>query len=298
MTENKSSALGKFTDKLYGGIKMSWLKVILFAVCTAVLTSVFLIVSVFKDTSFERMGVHLEAWILFAIIIMANCEKPLESALKTFVFFLISQPLIYLIQVPFTHMGWGIFGYYKYWGFITILTFPAAFIGWYIKKKNWLSLVIIAPILCLLAYYTVGAVKEIMGNFPHLIITAIFCIIQIILYVYAFTGNTVQRIVGAVIPTVVAVVIGIMILGSPVDVNANMPLPDNVILTDNATVEVEDKELANISISATGEDTTISIHATKYGESSFTIKDGDKEYNYSIKVYEENGTGQVEVNPK
>lgn len=29
-------------------------------------------------------------------------KKPLESALKTFVFFLISQPLIYLLQVPFS----------------------------------------------------------------------------------------------------------------------------------------------------------------------------------------------------
>ncbi len=59
-----------------------------FAVGTAVISTVFLIVPIFKNTSFMRMGETLEAWIFFAIIIIANCKKPLESALKTFVFFL------------------------------------------------------------------------------------------------------------------------------------------------------------------------------------------------------------------
>jgi len=52
----EKSALRKFTDKLYGGIELTWLKVILFAIGTAVLTAVFLIVSIFKNTSFMRMG--------------------------------------------------------------------------------------------------------------------------------------------------------------------------------------------------------------------------------------------------
>ncbi len=71
-------------DKIYGGLEMSWLKVIILAVLSAVITSVFLIVPVFKNTSFERMGVYLEAWIFLAICIIANTKKPLEAALKTF----------------------------------------------------------------------------------------------------------------------------------------------------------------------------------------------------------------------
>ena len=121
---------------------MSWLFVVLLAVGSAVLTSVFIIIPVFKNTSFYRMGVFFEAWILLAVMIMSNCKKPLESALKTFVFFLISQPLIYLIQVPFNQMGWQLFSYYKYWFIWTLLTFPMAFVGWYIKRKNIVSLLI------------------------------------------------------------------------------------------------------------------------------------------------------------
>ena len=114
-TENNNflKTLKRITDKIYGGLKMSWFAVILYAVGAAILTAAVLIIPVFKDTSVERIGVHLEAWIFFAVIIMANCKKPLESALKTFVFFLISQPLIYLLQVPFSWQGWGLFAYYK-----------------------------------------------------------------------------------------------------------------------------------------------------------------------------------------
>ena len=86
----KDNLLKRAIGKLYGGIDMKWWKVIVFAVATAALTAVFLILPVFRDTSFERMGVTFEAWIFFAVIIMANCRKPLESALKTFVFFLVS----------------------------------------------------------------------------------------------------------------------------------------------------------------------------------------------------------------
>ncbi|MBQ9469156.1 MAG: hypothetical protein IJU52_09140 [Clostridia bacterium] len=51
-------------------------------------------------------------------------------------FFLISQPLIYLFQVPFSWMGRGIFRYCSYWFFWTLGTFPMAFVGWYIKERT------------------------------------------------------------------------------------------------------------------------------------------------------------------
>ena len=87
----------------------------MFAVGTAVLCAAVLITPVFKDTSIELIGVTFESWILFVVIIMANTKKPLESALKTFVFFLISQPLIYLLQVPFSILGWQILHFYLNW---------------------------------------------------------------------------------------------------------------------------------------------------------------------------------------
>ncbi|MBQ2468232.1 MAG: hypothetical protein II503_00985, partial [Clostridia bacterium] len=187
MEKDKRNILKRLTEKVYGGLDMNWLTVILFAVGTAILTAVFLVIPIFNDTSFERMGVTFEAWIFFAVLIMANCKKPLDSALKTFVFFLISQPLIYLFQVPFSDMGWSLFGYYKNWFIWTLFTFPMAFVGWYIKKKNWISLLILAPVLFILTGDCIGAFGHTFRHFPYLIVTALFCLGQILIYLYAFT---------------------------------------------------------------------------------------------------------------
>ena len=173
-TQNKNP-LVRLIEKAYGGLDMSWRNVILFAVGTAVLTAFFMIVPIFKDTSFERMGSLFESWIFFAVIIMANCyqkedtkngsffdkiRQPLICAAKVFVFFLISQPLIYLFEVPFKEMGWKLFGYYPYWFKWTLATIPMAFIGWYINKKNWLSLIILSPILFVLTSDYIGALPH------------------------------------------------------------------------------------------------------------------------------------------
>ena len=189
----------KFTDKLFGGLKMSWLNVILFAVATAVYTSAMMIFVRPIDLSFRDIGATFEWWIFFAIIIMTNCKKPLESALKTFVFFLISQPLIYLFQVPFSEMGWGLFGYYRYWFIWTLLTLPMAFVGWYLKKRNWISVLILSPMLLLLAMLGVGFIQSAIKNPPYHLLSGIFCFAQIILYAFALFDKKRDKILTLVI---------------------------------------------------------------------------------------------------
>ena len=210
---NNKSILRRCTEKIYGGLNMSWPVVILFAVCAALLTFAALMIPAFDHSSVRRIGETVEAWIFFAVIIMANCKKPLESALKTFVFFLISQPLIYLMQVPFSWMGWGLFQYYKHWFILTLCTFPAAFVGWYIKKKNWLSLLIFLPILGLLTFYYVDGFRTAVNHFPRLLLMAVFCLAQVLLYLYAFTDKLWQKIVGFLAP--LAVVLVILLTGTP-----------------------------------------------------------------------------------
>lgn len=197
-------------DKLFGGLPMSWPAVLLYAVGAAVLTAVFLVVPVFKDTSFYRMGVYLEAWVLFAVLIMANCKKPLESAVKVFVFFLVSQPLIYLLQVPFSWQGWGLFRYYGHWFILTLLTFPAAFVGWYLNKRNWLSVLILAPVLALLGSVVDSSVSETISNFPHLLLTAVFCLLQIAAYVLAFCPRISQKLIALAVPAVTIVALALL----------------------------------------------------------------------------------------
>ena len=295
--KEEKCTLKKLIDKLYGGINFTWPKLIMFAVGAAVLTSIFLIVPIFKDTSFAKMGETLEAWIFLAIIIIANSKKPLESALKTFVFFLISQPLIYLMQVPFNWQGWGIFQYYKFWFILTLCTFPAAYIGWYIKKKNWLSLVILMPILILLALIAKDGINHVIYEFPHLLLMVVFCIAQILLYLYVFTESVAQKIAGLLAPIVV--VAAMLLMPQTVDFSSTQFLPDNPVLTEKASIIVDNPDIAEIRVSNTGEDSTIFIHVHAYDKTSFTIKDSDKEYRYDINIYEDSlGVSQIDITTK
>ena len=281
-------------DKLFGGLNMNWLTVVLFAVGAAVLTAVFLIVPVFKNTSFERMGVFLEAWIFFAVIIMANCKKPLESALKTFVFFLISQPLIYLIQVPFSPMGWSIFSYYPRWLIATLITFPLAFVGWYITKRNWLSVLILAPVLAFLGTVVYESGLRCVRQFPHLLVTALFCLLQIILYILAFFPDLPKKMVGLLVPIAAAAVLGLT--APKVDVNATDFLPDSPTLSESAEVVMDENPVAEVSIESTGKDSMVRIHAADFGTADFVIRDGKQEYAYTLEVFEdENGHSQLRI---
>ena len=169
--------------KLFGGINLSWKKLIIFAISTAVYTATMAILPIAKDTSFSDIAATLEWWILFGVIIICNSKSPKDSALKCFIFFLISQPLIYLLQVPFSWQGWHLFSYYKYWFIWTLLTIPMGYIGYYIKKDNILSVIILLPMLILLAILGVGFFSNTLKNFPHHLLSALFCFIAIILII-------------------------------------------------------------------------------------------------------------------
>lgn len=115
--------------KYFGEYNIRWSRVIILAVITAVYTAVINLMPFLKETSFQDIAISLECWILFAVFIIVNCKNWWEASLKCFVFFLISQPLIYLIEVPFNSLGWRIFQYYKYWFIMTVLTLPGAVVA-------------------------------------------------------------------------------------------------------------------------------------------------------------------------
>ena len=169
--------------KLFGGIDLTWKKLIIFAVVVAAYTAAMAIIPFTHDTSFRDIAATLEWWILFGVIIICNSKSNLDSALKCFVFFLISQPLIYLLQVPFSWQGWNLFSYYKYWFIWTLLTIPMGYIGYYIKKDNIFSVIILLPMLILLAIMGIGFFGSALASFPHHLLSGIFCFMAITLII-------------------------------------------------------------------------------------------------------------------
>ncbi len=76
--------------KLFGGIDLTWKKLIVLAITVGVYTGVIAMIPIFKNTSFADITISFEVWILFGIFIIMNSKSAKDSALKCFIFFLIS----------------------------------------------------------------------------------------------------------------------------------------------------------------------------------------------------------------
>ena len=161
--------------KIFGGIKMTWPRLILFAVISGLITGLVALL-VPEGNSFRQIAVTFEAWIVLAIIVVVNCDKPLEAACKTFVYFLISQPLVYLVQVPFNSMGFGLFKYYyPYWFWWTVATLPGGFIAWFIKRDDWIAALILSVALCGLILFGTGYLADLIRTPPKFLVSTLFC---------------------------------------------------------------------------------------------------------------------------
>lgn len=195
--------------KLFGGINLTWKKLIIFAIITGVYTALMALIPFTKDTSFRDIAISFEWWILFGIIIISNSKSPLDSALKCFIFFLISQPLVYLIQVPFSSLGWGLFGYYRYWFYWTLACLPMGYIGYYIKKKNYLSILILSPMIIFLVLLGIGYLNSAIESFPNHLLSGLCCFVFITVVILGLFDNKKHRLIsfGIAIISIIAIVL-------------------------------------------------------------------------------------------
>ena len=236
--------------KLFGGIRMTWPRLILFAVICGIVTALIALL-VPEGNSVRQIAVTFEAWIVLAIIIVVNCEKPLEAACKTFVFFLVSQPLVYLIQVPFSSMGWKLFGYYKYWFLWTLATFPGGFIAWYIRRDDWIGAVIHSVALAALIMIGAGYLKQLIGNFPQYLLATLFCFGVVPVLILGIHRRKAARLTASVIAAVAfAVFVVLAFAGSnPNAYNVSIGLDqERFPVTEGWTAELEDPENGTVQL--------------------------------------------------
>lgn len=199
--------------RLFGDLKMTWIKVILFAVFAGVYTGAINSVPLLKDTSFQDIAISYEWWVVFAVIVVVNCKKGWEAMLKCFVFFLISQPLVYLTEIALgalaPEMGW--YYYRAIWGPATLLTIPGGFIAYYCKKQNILGAVILGlgnTIQALLALSYFGMAFK---AFPHHLLSAIFCVISIFVMTLCIHKEKRNRLISLLLPIVLTLVILVLL---------------------------------------------------------------------------------------
>ena len=243
--------------KLFGGINLTWPKLIILSIIAGIYTGVIAMIPLANDTSFSDLKVTFEVWIFLGIFIIMNSKSPKDSALKCFVFFLISQPLVYLVQDIVNHSNL-FFTYYRFWVVWTIATIPMGFIGYYMKKDKWWGLLILAPMLLFVGEEYAGYLSKTMFSFPRHLLTTIFCISSLIVYPLAIFKNKIAKIGGAIISGIIIALMTVLCLINP-------PIYSTEILANGEKYQFDDTY-------------NVYLVDSKYGDLSIKYEDGVEDW--------------------
>ena len=115
---------------------LSWGGFFLFTVTVSIISELLSVVPAFKNTSLSDSVKTLDWWIVFGVFVIIGSKSKTDSAVKCFLFFLISQPLNYLVRAPFHPDGLALFHRYPRWFIATFFTLIMGYIGHRIKEDK------------------------------------------------------------------------------------------------------------------------------------------------------------------
>ncbi len=201
-------------NRLFGKLKMTWPKVILFAIIIGIYTGAVMMVTALKDTSFQDIGISYECWLIFAVIIVVNCQKNYEAMLKCFVFFLISQPLVYLTQVVCGALSFDLALYYfqSIWLLPTLLTLPGGLIAYYCKKQNILGATILGIGNSIQTMLGIYYLYQAIDRFPHHLLSSILSFASVIIMTLSIQKNKHNRIITFVITFILTIAVLVFVI--------------------------------------------------------------------------------------
>ena len=282
------NAMMKIVKKIFGEIQLSWPKVILAAVITGFFTAAMALIPELRYTSFNAITVTFEVWILFGILIIMNSSSQLDSALKCFVFFLISQPLVYLFQVPFSNLGWALFGYYKYWFLWTLLCFPMGFIGYLMKKGKWWGFLILLPAILLTGYSYLLYFSYFLFSMPRYALICLFCVCAMIVYPVAIFDDKKIQSAGVLIGSLLIIALTIIDLRNPPIYSTEIMANGETYKFDNTyTAYLADDKFGDVKIIYMDSIESYMLHADfkRSGDTVVTlVSPGGEETAYGIHI--------------
>lgn len=202
MSETKKKGL----ERLFGGLKMKWGGVLLFALLAGVYTGAVMLVPALKETSFQDIGISYEWWVVFAVIVAVNCRKCTGAAAKCFVFFLVSQPVVYLVQVLAGTLSFDLAKsfYLNTWLPMTVLTLPGGLIAFFSKKQNMLGAAVLGLGNTIEAVMGAAYAVSAYADFPHHLLSALFSFASIVVMSLCIQKKAKCRAAALLIPVVLA----------------------------------------------------------------------------------------------
>lgn len=198
-------------------------------------------------------------------------------------------------------MGFELFKYYRYWFMWTLACLPMGFIGYYIKKKNIISMIILLPILLILAYMGLGYFSSMINNFPHHLLSFIACFLIIILVVLNLFDKTKLKIITLSIVTICTIVFIILKGGITNEVYETYRTLDDYEINFVGKIKISyfsGTSQGNVEvITSTDEIHSIKINGRKNGKYNFSVID-EAEKEYSFEYYYDKDTESIIFNQK
>ena len=274
--------------RIFGEFDLTWKKLIIFSILAGIYTAIVATVPALKYTSFHTIAVTLEVWIFFGIFIIMNSKSNKDAALKCFVFFLISQPLIYLLQVPFSWQGWNLFSYYKFWFIWTILCLPMGYIGYYMKSDKWWGYFILLPMILLVASSYHSYLSYFMFSYPKYLLICLFCVASMVIYPLYIFKNKKVRVAGVVISGLFIIMVTVIgILNPPVYSTEILGNNSDLFFDDTYKVYLKDKKYGSVSIVYMDDIEEYMVHADlkREGKTILVVESPSHEkYEYSLAI--------------
>jgi len=183
----------------FGALPMTWPVVCAFAAIIGIYVGIINQIPTLYDTSFRDIAVTYEWWVLFAVLIVSNCKSAREAGMKCLVFFLISQPIIYLVELP--TLGWdkALYYYLRIWLPISLLTLPGGAVAFFAKKQNVLGAVILGIGNTIVALMGVSYFQQMLKVFPRHLLTVASCAAIIAVTVLGVQKKRQTRLLSAAI---------------------------------------------------------------------------------------------------
>ena len=265
------------------------------SIVIGLMVGIFMRIPFFKGTSFQDVGIYYDMWIILAIFIIFNAKSLKEAIAKCFVFFLITQPLIYfselLIDVVLYHKEFNsLFKLYFYnyyiknnWLLLTFLTIPGSAIAYQVKKQNILSSLILCIATSFLAYRGISSfINLIMYGFPKHLLNSLLCLFFAYSLVFTLLDSKKNRLIGLLIVSVTLVVSAIFTIHSistPAYISTFIENEDNIRFVN---YDLDNYDVASISIEDEGYYVSV-MSGNKIGNATLTLYDEDNnKYEFEI----------------
>lgn len=126
------------------------------------------------------------------------------------------------------------------------------FVGYYMRREKWWSLLILVPMLGLVGYHYAGFLREAISFFPNHLLSAVFCAATVVIYPLFIFKDKKLRLSGLVVSVVLLIACTVYAFAGGRQVYTTTIMAgggrQNVEFDDTWSVSLEDESYGKVSI--------------------------------------------------